>query len=237
MATPLSSIMADAKDLADLLNNTLVGDPTWRRWANQGKERLYRMLVVKAPARFQKSVFFTLTGGVGLGADTVQLATDFRELREGGVTKDPLVQGTRRTLHRFNFAERDAQGQLPPWGSERQLGYDIQGQASAANLVIEPASICAGSYAYFYLAGPAPWLTDGTQDGTNIEAVLEPYVDFVAHTMAIKALQKEESLDSAQALKQDLAGLIDEIQAEFSEGSDPATIIDVDQTGGGRFWR
>src|SRR5829696_5014105 len=158
MATPLSAIMLDAKDLADLLNNTLVGDPTWRRWANQGQERLYRLLVTKAPARFHKSASFTLTG---VGGNTVALAADFRQLREGGVTRNPSVPGSRQTLRRFPFGERDAQGILPAWGSGRELAYDIQGAASGATLVIEPASLCAGSYAYYYLAGPTPWATDG----------------------------------------------------------------------------
>src|SRR4051812_35812679 len=100
MATPLSAILTDAKDLSDLLNNTLVAEPTWRRWANQGQERLYRLLVTKAPARFHKSQTFTLTG---LGGNTVALASDFRQLREGGVTKDPSIPSSRRTLRQFNF--------------------------------------------------------------------------------------------------------------------------------------
>jgi hypothetical protein len=225
VATPLSAILTDAKDLSDLLNNSVVVDATWRRWANQGQERLYRMLVVKAPARFHKAANFTLTG---LGGNTVALAADFRQLREGGVTKDPSVPSSRRTLRQFNFGERDAQGQLPVWGAGRKLAFDIQ----ASNIVVEPAILCAGSYAYYYLAGPVPWATDGSQDGTSIAAVFEPYVDFLAHWMAVKGAMKDESYELAQMLKQDLIGLAEEILAEFNDGSDPATIIDVQQVGG-----
>lgn len=228
MATPLSAIMLDAKDLADLLNNSLVGDPTWRRWANQGQERLYRLLVTKAPARFHKAQSFTLTG---LGGNTAALAADFRQLRQRGVTKDPTVPGSRRTLNHFNFGERDAQGQLPAWGFGRELAFDIQ----AGNIVVEPASICAGNYAAYYLAGPVKWALDGSGDGTNIDAIYEPYVDFVAHWMAVKGAVKEDNLETAGDLKQDLRELADEIQAEFNDSSDPATIIDVDQVGG-RLW-
>src|SRR3982750_2458864 len=142
MATTLAQMMVDAKDLADLLNNPIVADPTWRRWINQGVERLYRLLVVKAPARFHKSANFTLTG---LGGNTVALAADFRSLRESGVTKDPTVPSQRRTLRQFNFGERDFQEQLVNWGSGRELAFDIQG----GNIVVEPASLCAGSYAYY----------------------------------------------------------------------------------------
>lgn len=228
MATPLSAIMTDAKDLADLLNNTLVGDPNWRRWINQGQERLYRLLVTKAPARFHKSTTFILTG---TGGNTVALAADFRSLRQRGVTKDPSVPGSRRTLDHFNFGERDAQGQIPVWGYGRDLAFDIQ----AGNIIVEPAALCAGNYAYYYLAGPVAFATDGSGDATNIASVFEPYVDFIAHWAAIKALKKEESLDTAAAMQQDLAALYDEIQAEFTDSSDPATIIDVDQVGG-RQW-
>lgn len=228
MSQQLSDIMLDAKDLADLLNNTLVGDPTWRRWINQGLERLYRLLVTKAPARFHKSGTFTLTG---VGGNTTLLAADFRQMREQGVTKNPTNQSARITLRRFPFAERDAQGQLPAWGAGRELAYDIQGTTGQATLVVEPAVLCAGSYAYYYLAGPIMWLTDGTQDNQDIQAVFEPYVDYIAHWAAIKALMKEESLDTAETMRGHLAILADEIQAEFTEGSDPATIIDVENVG------
>jgi hypothetical protein len=228
VATTLAQIMVDAKDLSDLVSNPIVSDPTWRRWINQGQERLYRLLVTKAPARFHKSATFTLTG---LGGNTVALASDFRQLREGGVTKDPTVPSLRHTLRRFSFGERDAQGQLPAWGAGRELAYDIQG----GNIVVEPEILSAGNYAYYYLVGPVAWATDGSQDSTAIAAVFGSYVDFIAHWAAIKGLTKEESTETAQVLKADLRDLAEEIQAEFNEGSDPATIIDVAQVGG-IFW-
>jgi hypothetical protein len=228
VATPLSAIVTDAKDLADMLNNPLVADPTWRRWANQGQERLYRMLSIKAPARFHATTSFTLTG---LGGNTVALPAGFRQLRDSGVTKDPTVPSLRHTLRRFNFGERDAQGQLPAWGAGRELAFDIQ----ASNVVVEPASLCAGNYAMYWLQGPTPWLTDGSQDGTAIATVLEPYVDFIAHWMAIKGARKDDNNETADEIKNDLAQLADEIQAEFNDSSDPATIIDQAQVGG-IFW-
>jgi len=187
-------------------------------------ESLYRMLVVKAPARFHKSASFTLTG---LASNTVALAADFRSLRESGVTKDPTVPSQRRTLRQFNFGERDFQGQLVSWGAGRELAFDIQ----AGNIVVEPASLCAGNYAYYYLAGPVPFATDGSGDAVNIATVFEPYVDYVAHHAAIKAQGKEES--STQDLRLNFAAIVEEIQSEFNDSSDPATIIDMDATGGG----
>lgn len=224
MATTLAQIFLDAKDLADMLNNPIVADPTWRRWVNQGVESLYRLLVVKAPARFHKSVSFTLTG---LGGNTTAIAADFRTLRESGVTKDPTVPSQRRTLRQFNFGERDFQGQLVSWGTGRELAFDIQ----AGNIVVEPASLCAGNYAYYYLAGPVPFATDGSGDAVTIATVFEPYVDYVAHYAAIRGLAKEES--STQEQRLNLAAMVEEIQSEFNDNSDPSTIVDMDATGGG----
>src|SRR3954469_23423036 len=208
MATTLAQIFLDAKDLADLLNNPIVADPTWRRWVNQGTERLYRLLVQKAPARFHKAVSFTLTG---LGGNTTALAADFRTLRESGVTKDPTVPGQRRTLRQFNFGERDFQGQLVSWGTGRELAFDIQ----AGNIVVEPASLCAGNYAYYYLAGPVPFATDGSGDAVAIATVFEPCVDFIAHWAAILGAMKDES-DTGE-LRLNLAALTEDIQSEFND--------------------
>lgn len=216
MAVTLAQIMVDAKDRADQLNNPVVQDPTWRRWINQATEALYRILVVKDPSRFYKTAPFTLSSG-----NSVALASDFRQLLPGGVTRDPSSQSMRRSLRRFNFAERDAQGRLPAWGIVRELAYDIQ----AGNLVIEPAAVAPGSYAYYYVAGPVLWATDGSQDNTAIATVFEPYVDFIATHAAIKGLQKEES--DTEDLRADLAAMTEAIQAEFGSGSDPSTITDV----------
>ena len=228
MATPLSAIMVDAKDLADMVNSPIVADPTWRRWINQAQERLYRMLVVKAPARFYATSAFVLTG---LGGNTAALPAGFRRLLSSGITKDPTVPSLRHTLRRFEFGERDAQGQLPAWGAGRELAFDIQG----GNVVVEPAVLSAGNYSMYYVAGPTDFATDGSGDSVNIATVFEPYVDYVAHWAAVKGLMKEESTDTAAALRVDLAALAEEILTEFNESSDPSTIIDQAQVGG-IFW-
>jgi len=225
MATTLAQLMVDAKDRADQLNNSIVADATWRRWINQATESLYRILFVKDPARFHKTSNFTIVGGTN--GNIVPLASDCRQLREGGITKDPNSQSTRRSLRRFNFAERDAQGRVPAWGNSQELAYDIQ----AGNIIIEPAALAGGSYYYYYVSGPVAWATDGSQDGTAIASVYEPYVDYIATHAAIKGLIKEES--DPTDLRTDLAGIVEAIQAEFGSSGDPATITDVYATGGG----
>lgn len=223
MAVPLSEILSGAKDLADYQNNASVSDITWRRWINQAQEELYRFLFRLAPSRFNATVTFTLAGGVNV----VALAAGWR--RVFGVTKDPASQSLRQSLRTFNFEERDAAGNAgTSMIPERR--YDIQGN----NLVIEPASYAAGNYAYYYTIGPTKFAIDGSQDATNINAIFEPYVDFIEHHAAIKALAREES--DTNNLRANLQEIKDGIEAEFGDSTEPATIVDVEATGGSGLW-
>lgn len=232
--TTLAEIVTDAKSLADLASNPIVGDPNWRRWVNQGQERLYRLLVGKAPGRFHASVSFVLTGA---GGNTTPVAASFRQLREGGVTKDPAVPSQRRTLRRYAFGERDAQGALPSLGYGAELAYDLQADGTGATIiVVEPAISCAGNYAYYYLRGPVAWATDGSQDATAIDPIFLPYVDFIAHWAAVKGLLKEDSTETAAAVKADLRDLQQEILETFDDSADPGVIYDVYRVGG-VYWR
>ncbi len=231
MAVTLAQIIADAKDLADLNNNPVVSEQTWRTWVNRGQESLYRLLVAKAPSRFHASAPFTLAGGVG--GNTVAVAANFRQLREGGVTRDPDVPAMRRTLRRYAFGERDAQGALRAWGYGAELGYDIQADGTGATIIIiEPAPTAGGNYAYYYVRGPVTWATNGSGDAVTIDVIFEPYVDYIAHWAAIKGAIKDESTEAAAALKLDLRDIADEIMVNFDDSADPGVIYDVYRTGG-----
>lgn len=223
MAVPLSEILSGAKDLADFQNNNSVSDPTWRRWINQAQEELYRFLFRLAPSRFNATTTFTLAGGV----NTVALAAGWR--RVFGVTKDPASQSLRQSLRTFNFEERDAAGNAGPT-SIPERRYDIQ----ANNLVIEPASYAAGNYAYYYTIGPTKFATDGTGDATPINAIFEPYVDFIEHRAAINTIGREES--DTNNLRANLQEIKDGIESEFGDSTEPSTIVDVAATGGTGIW-
>jgi hypothetical protein len=223
MAVTLGEVVSGAKDLADYQGNAAVSDITWRRWINQAQEELYRFLFRLAPSRFNATVTFTLAGG----ANSVALATGWR--RVFGVTKDPASQPLRQSLRTFNFEERDAAGNAgTSMIPERR--YDIQGN----NLVIEPASYAAGNYAYYYTIGPTKFATDGSQDASTFNAIFEPYVDFIEHHAAIKALGREES--DTGGLRVNLQSIMDGIESEFGDSTEPSTIVDVEATGGSGIW-
>lgn len=224
MAVPLSEILSGAKDLADYQNNPSVSDVTWRRWINQAQEELYRFLFRLAPERFIASTSFALSGGV----NTAALAAGWR--RVYGVSRDPTVAATRTTLRRFMFDERDGQGNSGIGGYDSRRAYDIQGN----NLVIEPAQFSAGNYAYWYTIGPTKWATDGSQDATAINVIFEPYVDYLEHRAAINTLGREES--DTSNLRVNLQQIRDDIEAEFGGSTEPATIVDSENTGGSTFW-
>lgn len=225
MAVPLSEILSGAKDLADYQNNPSVSDPTWRRWINQAQEELYRFLFRLAPERFNVQALFTLVGGVG--ANSTALAAGWR--RVYGVTKDPSVSGQRTTLRRFMFEERDGQGNSGIGGLMSTRTYDIQ----ANNLVIEPAQFSAGNYAYWYTIGPTKFATDGSNDAVNINPIFEPYIDYIEHRAAVNTLGREES--DTSNLRANLQQVRDDIEAEFGGSTEPATIIDAQNTGGSSF--
>jgi hypothetical protein len=108
--------------------------------------------------------------------------------------------------------------------------YDIQGN----NLVIEPASYAAGNYAYYYTIGPTKFATDGTQDGTAINPIFEPYIDFIEHRAALNTIGREES--DTSNVRENLRQMREDIEADFGDSTEPSTIVDVAATGGSGLW-
>lgn len=201
-----------AKDLCDYQNNPAVSDTTWTKWINDGIERLWRIIAKRDVGVFQTSQAFALSGGI---VNAVAKPATMRRLM--GVSKDPTIPSMRRSLPKYNFGERDSLGLLGP------VAYHVIGQTIA----IEPASISAGNYALYFVAGP----TILVADADLIDTVLEPYDDYPTTWAAIKALGKEES--ATTDLRNDLTELaqsIDEFFA-FSDGDDPSTIVDDDARG------
>jgi hypothetical protein len=211
LAVPLSELRDAAKDLCDHQVDDNVGDPTWNRWINDGIEKLWRIVARLDAGVFQTSTNFTLTAASNLQAKPAT----FRRLI--GVTRDPSVPGLRRSLPKYNFGERDSMGLLGPL-SYREIG---------TNISIEPANICAGNYALYYIAGP----TKLTADVDVVDSVLEPYDDYVTTWAAIKALGKEES--DNRDLYSEIAQLEETITWQFANGGgdDPSTIVDDDARG------
>ena len=211
MAVTLLQMRNAAKDICDHVGDPNVSDPNWTTWLNDGIEKLYRIVMVRNSGAFQKFTDFTLTAASNLQAKPA----DFRWHK--GVTQDPTIPSLRRSLPKYNFAERDSLGTLGP-RSHRIIGQ---------NLSIEPFQLCAGNYRWHYVAGP----TILAIDTDVIDVVLEPYDDYPVTWACIKALVKEES--DNRDLYAELAALkvdIDEVFAMMT-GDDPDTISDDDNRG------
>lgn len=211
MAVTLLQLRSAAKDICDYQNNPQVSDTTWNNWINDGIERLYRIVYKLDAGAFQTSAPFTLTAA----SNTFPKPAGWR--RTIGVSLDPSSPSMRRSLPKYMFGERDSLGQFGP------RSYHMIGQ----NLVIEPFQLCAGNYALYYVSGP----TILAADADLIDAVLEPYDDYVTTWAAIRALGKEES--DNRDLYTDLAGIEQSVIEMFamSDGDDPSTIVDVDMRG------
>lgn len=211
MAVTLLQMRDAAKDLADLVSSPFVPDPTWTRWINDGIEKLYRIMSNRRAGAFQTFSDVTLTAASNL----IAKPATFRSLI--GVTMDPTSPSVRRSLPKYNFGERDSMG-LYAGRSYRVIGQNIS---------IEPFQLCAGNYRVHFIAGP----TILAADVDVIDAVLEPFDDYVTTWAAIRALSKEES--DTRTLYADLAASelnIDETVA-MMDGDDPSAITDDDERG------
>lgn len=200
-----------AKDLADLVGSPFVPDPTWTRWINDGIEKLYRIASKRRVGAFQTFSDVTLTAASNL----IAKPATFRNLI--GVTMDPTSPSVRRSLPKYNFGERDSMG-LYAGRSYRVIGQNIS---------IEPFQLCAGNYRVHFIAGP----TILVADVDVIDAVLEPFDDYVTTWAAIRALSKEES--ETRGYYKDLEDGAQDIDESFAmmDGDDPSTITDDDERG------
>lgn len=211
MAVTLLQMRDAAKDLCDMVGNSFVADLTWTRWINDGIEGLYRIASKRRVGAFQTFSDVTLTAASNL----IAKPATFRNLL--GVTLDPTVPSKRRSLTKYNFGERDSMGLFA------NRSYRVVGQS----ISIEPFQLCAGNYRVYYVAGPTLLVADVDV----IDAILEPYDEYVTTWAAIRALAKEES-DTRELYKVLEAAAID-IDESFAmmDGDDPSTIVDDDERG------
>lgn len=207
-----TNLIDAASDLADMVNDPHVASATWLRWANRAQEKLWRKLCTLYAGFYVASADFTLVGGVA-GNNTSPVPATARTVL--GVTKDPDNTAQRETLHARNFDERDAQ---------YRRTFAVIGQ----NIDVQPFEYAAGVYRVFFVAGP----TALAAVGSNLDAQLEPYVEYLETYMAIKAKGKEES-DTTDLIA-DLKDLWDEIEAVAMNRNAAAGegTVDLDRTGG-----
>lgn len=211
MTVTLAQLRSQAKDICDFVNNPQVQDATWNQWANDGIEKLYRIVSKLSTGSFETFSDVTLSSATNI----IPKPTGFRRLQ--GVSLDPTSPSTRRTLPKYTKGNRDAYATFGP-RKYRMVGNGIS---------IEPFQLSAGTYRVYFVSGP----TILVADGDAIDTVLEPYDDYVTTWMAIKALGKEES--DNRDLYVELAKLEQDVMEAFAmiDGDEPDTITDDDDRG------
>lgn len=222
-----NSLIAGAAELADLGGytpgeNTFLTHVAWRVWVQEATEELYQLILARGGEEMVSAVQnFTITTGNSVALAVTESGSGsvnaFRQVL--GLTRDP---GTpqRRTVHPYEFAERDSQ-----WMEPR---YRLMGNT----LFIEPEEQAVGSYQLTYVTGPINWLADGDDNSVLQPQGLEPWSEFIMISAAIKALGTKEKTSTAE-LEARLAAINEEIEthAGSMDRGDPGTVTDAGDDG------
>lgn len=207
MPATQAQLRADAQELSDRVGDSSISDTNWQRWLNFGIEALWRKVILAFRETYFNVSNFTLTSSSNQQA----LPAGFRRLLF--VERDPGLT-TRRRIPRFNYAEKDALGQL----SYRRMGNV---------LVLEPQEAAPGNYRLTYVPGPTLFTAPPGGDSGVIDAELDPWAEYVGVFAAIKAVGKEEGNTA------DWRARLLEIEAEIlaaatdPDDNEPNTIRDV----------
>jgi hypothetical protein len=222
-----NALIAGAAELADLGGytsgeNTFLTHAAWRVWIQEATEELYQLILAQGGEEMLSiTQNFTITTGNSVALTFTETGGGpsnqaFRQLL--GVTRDP---GTpqRRTVHPFEFAERDSQWMEPRY---RLMGH---------TLFIEPEEQAVGAYQLTYLGGPVNWLTIGDDGDPLSPPILEHYREFIMISAAIKALGKEKS--ATTDLQARLQEIVEEIEthAGSMDRGEPDKVTDIGDDG------
>jgi len=212
MSVYLEDLVAAVRDLADIVDDPHVEDPTIIRWINRGIEAAWKIAAPINPAAFRTSASFTLVGGFGL--NVMAVPANARQILH--VVKDPTSISARRAIRRRNSSESE--------GLQAGMTWDLEG----GNIAIEPFNRCAGSYAIYYSLDP----TVLAKAGDALDAVIEPATEFIETYAAVRCLAAEES--DSRDMRTDLAALEEALPMAFANlaAGDAETIGDVYNTGG-----
>ena len=177
-------------------------------------------------------VTYTLTGyNSAQGPDnstqvyTIFPVPVFRSLHGLDLNPDTVL---RRTVPRRNFRERNM-GRVGWWSPTLfaiDRAYDLRG----TSLVVTPYEFASGNYRVYYRSGPYNF--NAPTDVTPLDAILDPYNEWVVLKAARKGLKVEES-DSApwteeiESLRESI------ISSHMRDDVEPSIIADVEGDSGG----
>lgn len=234
MAVLVATLSDQAQMLCDKRSDAQLTTADWVTLANWSVKSLWRVICAMDPDAYFDQQNFTLVGGIG--ANTFDLTTltgtgahAFRALHGLDYMPDTT---SRRTVPRLNFQERNRYGRYGRWLPTVlcvDRAYDIRGLI----LNITPYEVAAGPYRVYYRY--APYLFTGAADATPLDAQLEPYDEYLAVQMGMRALGIEES--AQDPLAERLGELRQEIASEHTRDDEaPSIIADVEGDGYGAGW-
>lgn len=237
--TQLSDLILAAQQRADRVNAATITTPEWTSYVNASAAGLYRVLGQTYEDYNVQQYAFTLAGGQG--QNTLQVGTgsavpQFDKLRHvSRVVIPPGNLGANAATYApvlradspMEFDQLSAPVLMPYYGGLTQrVKYWLWGNT----LEIRPASSAGASYVLWYIPSYQKLVNqtdtiDGTWMATN------GIDEYIVVDAAVKALVKEESLDTAQLLMQDRERIKTEILAQFAQRDDgqPGRIVDVKQ--------
>lgn len=233
----LSDLRLAAQQRSDRVNATTITTAEWNSYINASAAALYRIIGQTYEDYNVQQYAFTLAGGQG--GNTLQLGAGsgvplFDKLRHisrvvippggsGGsaATYAPVL----RADSPMEWDELSAPVLMPYYGGLTQrVKYWLWG----ATLEIRPAASAGAQYVLWYIPAYEQLVNDtDTIDGTWMAT--NGIAEYVVVDVAIKAMIKEESIDTAQLLMQDRERIKSEILVQFAQRDDgqPGRIVDV----------
>jgi hypothetical protein len=183
MVVLLSDIRNQVLARADMSNTGFVSTTELNFYINQSYYELYDIIIEAFDDYYINYLQFTLDGI----ADGYSMPDVIYKLR--GV--DMMISGPDSwvTLTRYNFNDRNKYN--APFGVFSRFPYQtLQYSWTGSQIKVIPTQENAGTYKLTYIPNLTP-LDDGYN--TNLDPILEKWVDYIIVDSAIKCMAKEES--------------------------------------------
>lgn len=174
----LGTLVARAKQRADMENATFVSDTEWKGYISSAFGELYSILAASGLRYFESVDVIATDGSAAYALPADHLATI-------GVDYVVNAQGERRQLAELMVQERNVFSGMS--GASDAICYALAG----ADLVLYPTPPSGQTYEHVYVPQPAE--LSASADGTSIDVVTPDGEQFLLWSAAVLALAKEES--------------------------------------------
>lgn len=229
--TALGDLRFWAQTLADRVNATTITTPMWNRWINAGAGRLYGLLTSTYEDYNVQQYGFTLSGTNVLQIGFGSAVPKFDKLRKlsiqvgtnGGIAVWAPVTRANSLLERDLYTSPSIQ----PYYGNFASRYLLYGQT----LEVLPAQAAQGTYMLWYIPSYQALSTD-TDSIDSTWMATNGIDEYIVRWAAREAMIKEESLDTAALLMQELTRIEERVLREFAPRDDnqPGKIVDVKRT-------